>query len=279
MDDLLISSPNPEINTQWMTRVLQQMKELDLYLKIKKCKFGVSQIDYLGMVLSPGQIKMDQTKLNGIKQWPIPKTIKDIRSFMGFTNFYWKFIGNYLNIARPLINLTKKNKPWNWNDACQNAFNQIKNIFMKEPVLQLPDLTKPFAIATDASKYASGGVLLQKDLNGEWHPCSYLSQSFRPAEWNYDIYNQELLAIIQALKTWRHYLQGSETEFQVFTDHKNLLYFKEAQKLNRWQAWWMLDLANYDQNSSMYQGNNSQHLTHYQEDQTTFQKKTLTMKE
>ena len=117
---------------------------------------------------------------------------------------------------------------------------------MKEPVLQLPNLAKPFTIATDASKYASGGVLLQKDSNGEWHPCSYLSQSFGPTEWNYDIYNRELLAIIHALKTWRHYLQRSETKVQVFTDHKNLLYFKEARKLNRQQARWMLDLTDYD---------------------------------
>ena len=108
------------------------MKELDLHLKIKKCKFGVSQIDYLGMVLSPGQIKMDQTKLSRIKQWPTPKTVKDVWSFMGFTDFYQKFIGNYLNIARPLIDLTKKNEPWNWSNACQDAFNQIKNIFMND---------------------------------------------------------------------------------------------------------------------------------------------------
>ena len=87
------------------------MKELDLHLKIKKCKFGASQIDYLGMVLSPGLIKMDQTRLNGIKQWPRPKTMKDIRSFMGFMNFYRKFIRNYLNITRLLIDLTKKNEP------------------------------------------------------------------------------------------------------------------------------------------------------------------------
>ena len=107
---------------------------------------------------------------------------------------------------------------------------------MKEPVLRLPDIVKPFAIATDASKYASGGVLLQKDSNGEWHPCSYLSQSFGPAKRNYDIYDRELLAIIRALKTWRHYLQGAETEVLVFTDDKNLLYFKETWKLNRRQA-------------------------------------------
>ena len=85
-----------------------------------------------------------------------------------------------------------------------------------------------------------------RDSNREWHPCSYLSQSFGPAEQNYDIYDRELLAIIRALKTWRHYLQGSETEVQVFTGHKNLLYFKEARKLNRRQARWMLDLADYN---------------------------------
>ena len=103
---------------------------------------------------------------------------------------------------------------------------------MKKPILQLPDTSKPFAIATDASKYASGGVLLQTDSNGEWHPCSYLSQSFCPAERNYDIYNRELLAIICGLKAWRHYLRGSEFPVKIFTNHKNILYFKKPQNLN-----------------------------------------------
>ena len=103
-------------------------------------------------------------------------------------------------------------------------------------VLHLPDTSRPFAIATDASKYASGGVLLQTNSNGEWHLCSYLSQSFAAAEWNYDIYDRELLAIIHALKIWHHYLQGSSSSVQVFTDHKNLTFFKQAQKLNRRQA-------------------------------------------
>ena len=127
MDDLLISSPNQETDMQRTTRVLQRMKELDLHLKIKKCKFGVSQIDYLGMVLSPEEIKMDQTKLNRVKQWPTPKTVKDVQSFMGFTNFYQKFIGNYSNIARPLIDLTKKNEPWNWNRLAAVRFPNLLN--------------------------------------------------------------------------------------------------------------------------------------------------------
>ena len=182
MDDLLISSPDHNLNTERTKQVLQRLKELDLHLKIKKCKFGVSHIDYLGMILSPGHIEMDPTKLDGIRSWPTPTKVKDVCSFLGFANFYRKFIGDYSNITRPLLDLTKKDTLWNWTNSCQNAFNRLKNCFLTKPVLHLPDTSKPFAIATDASKYASGGVLLQADSNGEWHPCSYLSQSFGAAE-------------------------------------------------------------------------------------------------
>ena len=233
MDDLLISSPDHHLDTECTKQVLQRLKELDLHLKIKKCIFGVPHIDYLGMILSPGHIEMDPTELNEIRNWPTPTKVKDVRSFLGFANFYRKFIGDYSNIAHPLLDLTKKDTPWNWNNFCQNAFNRLKNCFLTKPVLHLPDTFKPFAITTDASKYASGGVLLKTDSNGEWHPCSYLSQSFGTAERNYD---RELLAIIHGLKVWRHYLQGSSSPVQVFTDHKNLTLFKQAQKLNRRQA-------------------------------------------
>jgi hypothetical protein len=137
---------------------------------LKKCKFGVSEVDFLGLVLRAGEIAMDPTKLDGIKNWPTPTTVKEVRSFLGFANFYRKFINNYSDIARPLIDMTKKDKTWNWSGSCQNAFNRLKNIFLSEPVLRLPDPSKPFAIATDASKFATGGVLLQTDSNGEWHP-------------------------------------------------------------------------------------------------------------
>ena len=111
MDDLLISSPNTHLNTKCTKWVLQRMKELDLHLKIKKCKFGISHIDYLGMILFPGHIEMDPTKLNGIRNWPTLTKVKDVRSFLGFTNFYRKFIGDYSNIACPLIDLTKQDAP------------------------------------------------------------------------------------------------------------------------------------------------------------------------
>ena len=165
------------------------MVELDLHLKLEKCTFATTTVEYLGMIVKPGQLAMDPVKLNGIAQWPTPSKVKDVRSFLGFANFYCQFIPNYSTIAHPLIDLTKKNLPWNWTPSQQQAFDQLKHLFLSQSVLRIPDLSSPFAIATDVSKYASGTILLQTDMNGEWHPCSYLSQSFSPAERNYDIYD------------------------------------------------------------------------------------------
>ena len=188
------------------------------------------------MIVQPGQLAMDPVKLDGIAKWPSPTKVKDVRSFLGFANFHRRFIPDYSNVARPLIDLTKKNVPWAWDTPHDKAFSTLKSLFLSQPTLQLPVPSRPFALAVDASKFASGAILLQTDSNGDWHPCSYLSQSFSPAERNYDIYDRELLAIIRALKTWRHYLHGSPFPVQVFTDHKNLTFFCSPQCLNRCQA-------------------------------------------
>ena len=198
------------------------------------------------LIIKPGQLAMDPVKLDRIASWPTPTKVKDVRSFLGFANFYRCFIPDYSNVTCPLIDLTKKNLAWNWSPSCQSSFNFLKCLFLSKPVLHLPDLSAPFAIATDASKYASGAILLQTDSNGDWHPCSYLSQSFSPAERNYDIYDRELLAVIRTLKSWRHYLHGSPFPVQVFTDHKNLTYFHQPQALIRRQARWLIDLADFD---------------------------------
>ena len=228
MDDLLIASPDPETHTEQTRCVLQRMTKLDLHLKLKKCQFDVLEVEYLGMIVKPGQLAMDPVKLNGITAWPTPVKVKDVRSFLGFANFYHQFIPDYSTIAYPLLDLTKKDNRWDWTPTCQQSFDKLKRLFLSWPVLHLPDFAKPFAITTDASKYASSAILLQTDSNGNWHPCSYLSQSFIPAECNYDIYDRELLAIIHTLKSWRHYLHGSPFPIQVFTDHKNLTYFRQA---------------------------------------------------
>jgi len=115
-----------------------------------------------------------------------------------------------------------------------------------QPVLKMPDPSAPFSIATNASKHATRGVLMQQDTNGDWKPCAFLSQSLNPAERNYDIYDRELLGVIRALKEWRHYLHGSPHPVKVQTDHKNLTYFKQPQNLNHCQARWLLDLSDFD---------------------------------
>ena len=145
---------------------------------------------------------MDAGKLTGIQDWPTPTTVKEVRGFLGFGNFYRWFIRHYSNIAKPLNDMTKKDRPFNWTMDCQRAFEELKRRFTEEPVLMMPDQTKPFQIECDTSKYATGAVLTQNDGNGNRHPCAFISKMFSEMERNYEIYDRELLAIIRALEEW-----------------------------------------------------------------------------
>ena len=246
MDILLIYSDNNKDHEGRTKCVLQHMKELNLYLKLEKCSFNVSKVKYLGMIVKPGSLAMDPVKVAGIAEWSTPLMVKDVCSFLGFANFYCHFVPHYSNTAHPLLDLTKKTHPWSWDQSCNDAFQVLQTAFTSQPVLQLSDLSVPFAISTNTSKHASRGVLLQKDLNGEWHPCAYLSQMVGPAECNYDIYDCELLTVMRALDAWHQYLLGSPTPVQVFMDHKNLTYFRQPHNLNHCQAHWLLDLLVFD---------------------------------
>ena len=139
---------------------------------------------------------MDPTKLEGISKWPTPSTVKQVRSFLGFGNFYRRFIGHYSEIAKPLNDLTKKDQPWDWTEKHEEAFQKLKEEFAKEPVLLMPDPSKPFTIESDAFKWATGAVLRQKDINGNYHPCGFISHSFDATQRNYEIYDRELLGIV-----------------------------------------------------------------------------------
>ena len=171
------------------------------------------------------QRRKNLVKLGGIRDWPTPTTVKQVRSFLGFGNFYRRFISHYSELARPLNNLTKKDWKFEWTPECQNTFETLKRRFTEEPVLLMPDQTKPFQIEADASKVATGAVLTQLDTNGDRHPMAFLSKMFTETKRKYEIYDRELLGIIRALKEWRHYIQGSGHMTIVFSDHKNLTYF------------------------------------------------------
>jgi hypothetical protein len=246
IDDILILSKNPEHHHERTMKVLTRLKEKDLFLKPEKCAFNVSEVEYLGFIVKPNEISMDPTKLAGIRDWIPPKNVKGVRSFLGFGNFYRRFIGNYAAIAKPMNELTKKTKVFEWSQECQTAFDNLKKKFLEKPVLVVPNPSEPFYVESDTSKWATGAVLRQRDTNGDLKPCSYISHSFTPTERNYDIYDRELLGIIRALETWRHFLEESPHPVTVFSDHKNLTYFKEARKLNRRQARWSLYLSRFN---------------------------------
>ena len=142
MDDILIASETLELDKERTKRVLQQLWENNLYLKIEKCKFGAKEVDFLGMKIRHNEIAMDPIKLAGIQDWPTPSKVKDVQSFLGFGNFYRRFIHHYADIAKPLNKLTKKDIEWNWTDRCQWAFDDLKKRFASAPVLQMPDPTK-----------------------------------------------------------------------------------------------------------------------------------------
>jgi RNase H-like domain found in reverse transcriptase len=198
------------------------------------------------MIIEEGRISMDAVKLGGIRDWPVSTMLKQTRSFLKFGNFYRKFISHYSELAQPLNDLTKKDKKFEWTTECQEAFDTMKKRFKEEPVLLMPDQSKPFQIESDALKVATGVVLTQLDSNGDRHPVAFLSKTFFETERKYEIYDRELLGIIRALKEWRHYIQGSGHTTIVYSDHKNLTYFRTAQKLNDRQARWSLYLSGFD---------------------------------
>ena len=155
---------------------------------------------------------------------------RDIQSFLGFCNFYRRFIDNYSGITTPLTRLTRKGALWNFDDKCRSAFKTLKEAFTQAPVLHhwLPN--HQLVVETDASDYALAAIL-SIIINDELHPIAFLSRTFTSTELNYDVHDKELLAIFEAFKKWRHYLEGSALPVDVVTDHKNLVYFSTTKIL------------------------------------------------
>ena len=179
--------------------VLQVAKDNSLFFKLSKSVFHASAIDYLGVILEKGKTRMDPAKVSGVRDWPTPKCVKDVRSFHGFCNFYRAFIAGFSKIALPLNTLAKKGQPFVWTAAAQQAFDTLKQKVMEEPVLIHPILTRLFELEVDASGFAIGAVLMQEGDDDRRRPVGLYSTTLTPAERNYDIYNLELLAIVKSL--------------------------------------------------------------------------------
>ncbi len=187
---------------------------------------------------------MDERKVEAIKTWPTPSTIKELQRSLGFSNFYKRFIHDYSIITSPLTNLLKnKPKSLSWTPAATEAFETLKEAFTSAPLLIHPDPGKPFLVEVDTSTSGVGAVLSQQQRTpAKFLPCAFFSRKLSPSENNYDIGNRALLAIKLALEEWKHWLEGAQHPFIVLTDHKNLQYLHDAKRLNPRQARWALFL-------------------------------------
>ena len=245
MDDVIVHGRTRDELINRVSEFLQTCKDENLRLKIAKSTFETQEVDFLGYRIKNRQYSPCTIKMVAIKDWAVLTNLKELRSFIGFCNFYRMFIANFSQIAHPLHLLTKKNQEYVWGEVQQQVFQELKDRLTSSPVLRLPDLSKPFFVQTDTSKLGTGAVLLQKDDMGVPHPCAYLSQALVGAEQNYQVYDLELLAVICALKAWRPYLI-SPTESTVFyTDHQNITYFRQPQDLMAWQMRWHSILQEY----------------------------------
>ncbi len=199
---------------------------------------------------------MDKGKVEAITSWPLPSSIKELQRFLGFSNFYRRFISNYSTITSPLTDLLKgKTKSLAWNPNATEAFNKLKHAFTSAPLLVHPSPKLPFVVEVDASTTGVGAVLSQQQgTPPKLHPCAFFSRKLSPAERNYDIGNRELLAIKLALEDWRHWLEGAAHPFLVLTDHKNIQYLRKVKRLNPRQARWALFFTRFQFKISYHPG-------------------------
>ncbi|KAL0165682.1 hypothetical protein M9458_037526, partial [Cirrhinus mrigala] len=247
LDDILIFSPSYQDHVQHVRQVLQRLLENQLFVKVEKCEFHVKSVSFLGHIISVEGIRMDPAKVRAVSDWPTPDSRKALQRFLGFANFYRRFIRNFGQVSAPLTALTSTRVEFSWSAAAQAAFDELKHRFTSAPILVTPDPSRQFVVEVDASEVGVRAVLSQvSPLDNKLHPCAFFSHRLSPAERNYDIGDRELLAVRLALGEWRHWLEGAALPFLVWTDHKNLEYIWSARRLNARQARWALFFGRFD---------------------------------
>uniref|UniRef100_A0A8H7KFJ6 RNA-directed DNA polymerase n=1 Tax=Bionectria ochroleuca TaxID=29856 RepID=A0A8H7KFJ6_BIOOC len=227
LDDILIFSDDLETHKEHVHKVLKKLEDTKLLVEPEKSHFHVQEVNFLGHTIRPNEIRMEQGKIAAVKDWETPKTVKEVQAFLGFANYYRRFIKDYGKIAAPLHNITKKGIEFQWDDKQQEAFNKIKNRILSEPVLRMFDPTR-------------------EDDKGVLHPVAFFSKKLHGAELNYPIYNKEFMAIMRAFEEFEHYCLGTIHKVKVYTDHKNIQYFATTQQLNGRQIRYAEYLSQFD---------------------------------
>jgi hypothetical protein len=231
-DDILIFSKTIKELVDHIRQVLDVLRKEKLYANIKKCTFCTDQVAFLGFVVSEQGIRVDESKVKAIKEWPTTTNVSQVRSFHGLASFYRQFVKDFSTNAAPLNELTKKGIMFKWSEPQENAFHELKKRLTEAPLLVLSDFTKTFEVECDASRIGIGGVLMQ-----ERKSVTSFSKKLGGAQLNYSVYDKEVYALVRVLETWQHYLWPKE--FFIHSDHKALMCVKGQAKLNHRHAKWV----------------------------------------
>ncbi len=246
IDDILIYSRNPEEHISHLRTVLSALRQYDLHIKLPKCAFGLPEVEFLGHIVGAEGAKVDPKKTQALCDWPVPKTVHDVRAFLGLAGYYRKFVHRFSHIAAPLTELTRKSSNTSisdqWGPAQQQAFEELKHALTQPPVLIFADPALPYVLYTDSSEFAHGATLLQ-DRGKGLQPIAYFSHKLSPAERNYGVGELEILAVVRALREYRPYLEGAK--FSVYTDHSNLVHSDTQIPPSKRYARWIEYLQQY----------------------------------
>ncbi|CAK9816796.1 Retrovirus-related Pol polyprotein from transposon 412 [Anthophora quadrimaculata] len=239
LDDIVVFGTTIEEHNRNLATVFQRLRELGLKLQPDKSKFLRPELEYLGHVITADGVKPNPEKIQSVAEFPTPKSVTNVKSFLGIAGYYRKFIKNFAKLAKPLTELTEKNTPFHWTDAQQKSFDILKRKLCESPILRYPDFNKPFTLTTDASDTGLGAILSQ-----EGHPCCYISRTLNKAEINYTTTEKELLAIVWAVKRLRQYLLGKK--FKILTDHQALKWLFSVKDPSSRLLRWRLRMEEYD---------------------------------
>ena len=246
IDDVVIFSDNWSDHIRQIERFFQIMREAKLTINLMKSEFGKATVKYLGHIVGQGQVRPLDAKIQTIVKYPIPTSRKELARFLGMAGYYRNFCLNFSDIAAPLTNLLSKKVKFVWTDDCQMAFDKVKLLLQKSPVLKSPDYEKPFKLIIDSSDVGTGSVLVQEASDGLDHPVSYFSKKFLKYQKNYSVVEKETLGLVLALEHFDVYLGSTPFKIKVYTDHNPLTFLKTMKNKNQRLVRWSLAMQEYN---------------------------------
>ena len=236
-DDILVYSTDVQLHEEHLILVFSILQENQLHFNMAKCQLGQERLEYLGHWISAEGVSTDEVKVSSILKWPLPKNIRDVRSFLGLASYYRKFVWNYALIFKPLFQLTKGHK-LTWIEDAEDAFKHLKNALATTPVLALPDFTHLFVVETDASNHGIGAVLVQHG-----RPIAYYSHGLPKTKVPKSAYEIELFAMVMAVQKWKHFL--IHKPFTIRSDQMSLKYLWEQREIPSQYAKWLVKLMGF----------------------------------